>query len=99
MPHIMRLFRSLLPLLLIATPAFAEVRQVRGGENLQAALNTAQPGDELRLAPGATFTGNFVLPVTTGDAFITIRTDLPDEGKSALMQAFIVTGEESSQQR
>jgi hypothetical protein len=78
MPQIMRLFRSLLPVLLIATPAFAEVRQVRAGENLQAALNTAQPGDELRLAPGATFTGNFVLPVKAGSSAITIRTDLPD---------------------
>ena len=36
------------------------------------------PGDELRLAPEATFSGNFVLPVTTGSSTITVRTDLPD---------------------
>src|SRR3954470_7771425 len=59
--------------------AHAEVRYVRAGDNLQAALNAARPGDELRLAPEATFTGNFVLPVTTGDGVITVRTDLPDE--------------------
>ena len=81
-----RLFRSLLPLLLIATPTFAEVRQVRAGENLQTALDTAQPGDELRLAPGATFTGNFVLPVKAGSSMITIRTDLPDASLPAANQ-------------
>ena len=59
--------------------AHAEVRYVRAGDNLQAALNAARPGDELRLAPEATFTGNFVLPVTTGTATIVVRTDLPDE--------------------
>lgn len=73
-----RLFRSLIALSLLASPAFAEVRAVRAGEDLQAALNAAQPGDELRLAAGATFSGNFVLPVKPGSSTITIRTDLPD---------------------
>ena len=59
--------------------AAAEVRYVRAGDDLQAALNAARPGDELRLAPEATFTGNFVLPVTTGTTSITVRTDLADE--------------------
>jgi hypothetical protein len=73
-----RWFCALVACLLCSTPALADVRQVRAGEDLQAALKAAKPGDELRLAPGATFTGNFVLPATTGNAFITIRTDLPD---------------------
>jgi len=60
-------------------PAAAEVRYVRAGDDLQAALNAARPGDELRLEPEATFTGNFVLPVTTGTAPIIVRTDLPDD--------------------
>ncbi|NUQ12540.1 MAG: hypothetical protein HUU26_09500, partial [Gemmatimonadaceae bacterium] len=34
---------------------------VSSGGDLQAALNTAQRGDEIVLAAGATFTGNFVL--------------------------------------
>ncbi len=34
---------------------------VASGGNLQAALDTAQPGDVVELAAGATFTGNFVL--------------------------------------
>jgi len=58
----------------------AEVRYVRAGDDLQAALNAARPGDELRLAPDTTFSGNFVLPVTTGNSTITVRTDLPDAG-------------------
>lgn len=58
--------------------SFAEVRYVRAGDDLQAALNAARPGDELRLAPDTTFSGNFVLPVTSGESTITVRTDLPD---------------------
>ncbi|HET7694307.1 MAG TPA: hypothetical protein VFK57_01260 [Vicinamibacterales bacterium] len=54
------------------------MRYVRAGDDLQAALNAARPGDELRLAPQTTFTGNFVLPVTTGSSTITVRTDLAD---------------------
>jgi hypothetical protein len=57
---------------------FADVRFVRAGEDLQAALNAARPGDELRLAPDTTFSGNFVLPVTSGSSTITVRTDLAD---------------------
>ena len=64
--------------LVIASPLYAEIRYVAAGDNLQAALNAARPGDELRLAPGATFSGNFVLPVTTGSTTITVRSDIPD---------------------
>ncbi len=48
------------------------------GGDLQAALNTAQRGDEIVLAAGATFTGNFILPAKSGTAangWITIRSD------------------------
>ncbi len=62
----------------LASPAAAEVRRVGPGGDLQAALNAARPGDEIRLAPDSTFAGNFVLPVTAGATTITIRTDLPD---------------------
>jgi hypothetical protein len=52
---------------------------VRAGEDLQAAIDRAQPGDEIRLQPGALFTGNYVLRVKAGgDAPITIRTDTTD---------------------
>jgi hypothetical protein len=47
---------------------------VRAGDNLQTAINAAQPGDTLLLEAGATFSGNFILPVKTGAAYITITT-------------------------
>ena len=62
----------------LAVPARADVRHVKAGDNLQAAINAARPGDEIRLEAGATFLGNFVLPAVSGGSLITIRTDLPD---------------------
>jgi hypothetical protein len=55
---------------------------VPAGADLQQAINAAQPGDELVLAAGATYTGNFVLPAKSGSGWITIRsnTALPAEG-------------------
>jgi hypothetical protein len=49
---------------------------------LQAALNQATPGQTIRLASGAVYIGNFVLPVKTGSDTITITTDttLPPDG-------------------
>src|SRR5215212_6158685 len=44
------------------------------GGNLQAAIDSAAPGDVIELAAGATFTGNFVLPQKSGSSYITIRT-------------------------
>lgn len=50
--------------------------------DLQKALNAAQPGDEILLAAGASFTGNFVLPKKSGSGWIIVRsgTALPAEG-------------------
>ncbi len=72
---------AVLSFISISDVAFAgSVRIVRAGDDLQAVLNAAAGGDEIRLQAGAVFSGNFVLPVvanaTTG---ITIRTDLPDD--------------------
>lgn len=46
--------------------------QVKAGDNLQEAINRAQPGDVLMLESGATFRGNFKLPAKAGDRFVTI---------------------------
>jgi hypothetical protein len=54
------------------------VRVLKAGEDLQTALESAQPGDVIALAGGATFTGPIVLPKKTGDDWITIRADAPD---------------------
>ena len=74
----MRVTVSFLLLLALLAPRRADVRVVRAGDDLQAALNAARAGDEMRLEPGATFTGNFVLPVFEGRAAVTVRTGLPD---------------------
>ena len=53
------------------------------GGNLQSAINSANCGDEILLSPGATYTGNFVLPARQcGANPIHIRTAglLPPEG-------------------
>lgn len=52
--------------------------RVEAGQNLQAALNAAQPGDEVVLAQGATFTGNFTLPAKTSTSpeWIIVRADV-----------------------
>ena len=75
-----------LPRASVATAYPSPVRQVRvaAGANLQAAIDNAQPGDELLLAPGATFTGNFRLPNKgSSTAWITIRSDVSDAALGA----------------
>ncbi|HSK08751.1 MAG TPA: hypothetical protein VK911_04190, partial [Vicinamibacterales bacterium] len=65
----------LLALLVPASPRAATTITVGAGDSLQAAINAAQPGDVILLAPGATFRGNFALPNKgPGTQFITIRT-------------------------
>jgi hypothetical protein len=54
-------------------PATTRIVRVKSGAKLQAALNAAQPGDELVLAAGAVFTGNFVLPARACPAWIVVR--------------------------
>ena len=59
--------------------------RLRAGDDLQAALDSARPGDIILLEPGAVFVGNFVLPDKDGDDYITLRTadtgrNLPGEG-------------------
>ena len=49
-------------------PATGRSTLVRAGDNLQAALNGAQRGDEIVLEAGAVFRGNFLLPKITGSA-------------------------------
>ena len=51
---------------------------VAAGSDLQAAINSAQPGDVLTLQAGATFNGNFTLPAKSGSDWIIIRSSAPD---------------------
>lgn len=68
-------------------PALTGVsRRVNAGGNLQAALDAAQPGDEVVLANGATFTGNYTLPVKSGNGWIVVRADNVPVGAGQRMQ-------------
>ncbi len=53
-------------------------RTVRAGGDLQAALDSAQPGDEIVLDAGAVFVGPFTLPAKPGSDWITVRSNAPD---------------------
>lgn len=55
---------------------------VPSGGSLQAAINSAERGDQIVLAAGASFVGNFYLPPKAGSGWITIRSagTLPPEG-------------------
>jgi hypothetical protein len=64
--------------LLSSTPSVAAETRVRPGGDLQAAINAARPGDTILLEPGATYTGNFRLPVHGGTTYITIRSAAVD---------------------
>lgn len=57
-----------------AGTAHAATIEVKAGGDLQAAINTAQPGDTIVLAAGFTYVGNFLLGVKSGSSYITIRT-------------------------
>jgi hypothetical protein len=50
-----------------------QIIRVHAGEDLQKALDTAQPGDQVMLDVGATYTGNFILPKKVGDTPIVVR--------------------------
>ena len=86
--HISVLARSVFLLLLIsaslpAPSAAATLRVCANGctyQDLQSALNAAQPGDVILLRAGETFVGNFSLPAKNSgsSAYITIRSDAAD---------------------
>lgn len=63
---------------LLAAPASAATLFVPASGDLQAALEAAQPGDVIELEAGATYTGNFRLPVKSGGDFIVLRTQGSD---------------------
>jgi hypothetical protein len=63
---------------MLSLPAAAGTLHVRAGDDLQAALNAAQPGDTILLEAGATFLGNFVLPVKAGSQLVTVRSAADD---------------------
>jgi hypothetical protein len=51
---------------------------VQPGEDLQGAIDRAQPGDTILLVPGGVYEGGLILRAKTGSAFITIRSAAAD---------------------
>lgn len=72
-----------------ASAASAATRYVTAGGDLQAALNAAQPGDEIVLTAGARYTGVFRLPLKPAGPVITIRS-------SAVLPARRITPDDAS---
>jgi hypothetical protein len=71
-----------------STPVTGRRIHVAAGGDFQTALDRADPGDEIVLEAGATYTGNFILPLKgASEGWITIRTSdtagLPKEGVRA----------------
>ena len=54
-------------------PPTGSIIPVSSGDDFQAALNAAQPGNVIELQAGATFTGNFTLPYKSGTGWIYVQ--------------------------
>ena len=84
--HARCLQRSLLTsavCVLMAGSARGATTHVPAGSDLQAAIDAARPGDTITLDPGATYVGNFRLPVHGGNTYITIRSAASDSALPA----------------
>src|SRR5512134_205717 len=68
--------------------AAGRVVHVKGGEDLQAALDAAMPGDRITLDAGATYSGPFRLLRKTGAQWIVITSagQLPPRGRRVSAQ-------------
>ena len=82
-------FAAIVSLVPGVSQAHAATLYVNAGMNFQAALDAAQPGDEIVLEAGARFVGNFRLPVKSAGAVITIRSS------AALPNRRLTTGDAS----
>src|SRR5215813_5785510 len=78
-PRIIKAFIVFLTLLITASAALGATLVVPAGGDLQAAINSAAPGDTIVLDAGATYQGPFTLVNKSGDAYITIQSSRASE--------------------
>src|SRR6185436_12280140 len=78
-PRIIKAFVVLLTLLITASAALGATLVVPAGGDLQAAINSAAPGDTIVLDAGATYRGPFTLVNKSGDSYITIQSSRASE--------------------
>jgi hypothetical protein len=60
-------------------PSTGQTIEVHEGDDLQDAIDVAQPGDTIILDARATFKGPFTLPRKSGPGWVTIRTSTPEK--------------------
>jgi hypothetical protein len=60
-------------------PSTGQTIHLHDGDDLQDAIDMAQPGDTIVLDAGGIFKGPFTLPKKTGTGWVTIRTSTPDK--------------------
>src|ERR1051325_5930847 len=77
--RIINAFAIVSTLLIFASAAFGGTLVVPAGGDLQAAINSAAPGDTIVLEAGATYRGPFTLPAKSGDSYITIQSSRVSE--------------------
>src|ERR1051326_2411887 len=72
-------FAILLTLFISASATFAATLVVPSGGDLQAAINSAAPGDIIVLDAGGTYRGPYTLPNKSGTSYITITSSRASE--------------------
>src|SRR5215217_3163723 len=78
-PRVINAFIIVSVLLISASAAFGATLVVPAGGDLQAAINSAAPGDTIIVEAGATYRGPFTLPKKAGDSYITIQSSRAGE--------------------
>ncbi len=77
MRNVKNLALFVLMLALVSTAAVADIHYVKPGESIQAAINAADPGDEIEVAPGTyteaiDFSGKAIRLYSSGGPDVTI---------------------------
>src|SRR5215213_7011450 len=78
-PKLTNAFVIISTLLISASATLAATLVVPAGGDLQAAINSAVPGDTIVLEAGATYRGPFTLPSKSGESYITIQSSRASE--------------------